>query len=107
MAFSGLHVTFGYVGGPPNSGPATTPIYGAMTSADDPATGTTSTASAPTGTAGQFPMASVYAAADSWLCVGASPSDPLQATSVRRFIPATTVVDFFCAPGDKIKWVAA
>lgn len=107
MAFSGLHVTFGFVGGPPNSGSSSSPIYGAMTSSDDPATGVNSTASAPAATAGQYPMASVYAAADSWICVAASPGDPAQAASVRRFIPATTTVDFFCAAGDKIKWVAA
>lgn len=111
MAFSGLHVTWGFVGGAPNAAPSNTPIYGAMTASEDPASGVVSTTTAPQPAAGQYPMASVHAFADSWVCVGPNPQDPSQATSTRRFIPAyTTCIDgvaFFCTAGDKIKWVAA
>lgn len=106
MAFSGLHVTFGYSGGH-GSRSKGTPIYGKMTSSELPASGTASVAVAPAILDDRDPMASVYAVADSWLTVGPAPADPNVAASTRRFIPATTLIDFICDAGDKIRWVAA
>ena len=110
MALSGLNVTFGVMYLNQNR-VSVAPIYGPSTSSDTMATAATSSVSAPTVANLQFqaPMASVYASADAWITVGANPADPSvdSPSGGRRFIPATTPVDFLCNSGDKVRWAAA
>lgn len=113
MPFAGFNVTFGYFQTSNSQGVA--PLYGPMTGSQNMTVGAgeTSQAVAPTPSSISpglaYPMASVYAAADSWICVGAVPGDPTASSPVngRRFIPALTLIDFLCNPGDKVRWSLA
>lgn len=113
MAFAGLNVTFGFIQASAPSGQQITaiaPIYGPSTASQTMAAAATSTVSAASGKSlALVPMASIYAAADSWVTIGQNPPDPAvdQPVGGRRFIPATTPIDIFCSPGDKVRWSAA
>ncbi len=111
MAFAGLNVTFGFIKTSNNQPLSPAPIYGPMTSSDNMGSPGTSAVSAPEPTPNttSIPMASVYAAVDSWITVGIDPADPSEDSPIggKRFIPATTVIDFFCNPGDFVRWDTA
>lgn len=110
MAFSGFNVTFGLM--ILNQGRTTiAPIYGPSTASDLMDTDGTSSVSAPVISNPNInaAVASVYSSVDAWCTVGASPADPSadNPSGGRRFIPASTPVDFLCDPGDKVRWAAA
>lgn len=114
MAFAGLNVTFGTL--VIQNGVAVAPIYGPATASENPAAPSAGSAVAPSRPAQgnqpgivNMPIASVWAAADSWICFGplGGINDPSVATSGRRFIPITTLVDVFVNPGDSFRWTTA
>jgi hypothetical protein len=110
MAFAGLNVTFGSIQMSQAQQVAIAPIYGPASASENMAAGATSAVSCPAGKNGFASMVSVYAAADSWVTIGqGTPADPSAAspTGGKRFIPAATLVDIFCSPGDKVRWSLA
>lgn len=104
MAFAGLHAVTGYKGGIGFRGSEKNDEFKIVAS-QSVATGTLSTLTAPahSNEYGQ-PYFRIYAAADSWVAIGANPD---QAADPRILVKATTVTDIVASPGDKIKWVAA
>lgn len=108
MAFAGLNVTFGYLFVNQQQ-LGVSPVYGPNMSSNNMTVAGTSSVSAPVSTSVQTPLASVYAAVDSWITVGPTPPDPSVDSPAggRRFIPATVMVDFLCEPGDKVRWAPA
>lgn len=107
MAFTGAHFVTGYKGGfgfrkaPVADGQAPLNIVGS----ESTATGTKSTLQAPDYSSefGQ-PWLQVYAAADSWVAVGANP-DP--SANPRILVKGLTTTLIPVKPGDFWKWVAA
>lgn len=106
MAFTGIHVTAGYIG----------PLYGrnqtqhaallsrvanseSMTSA-----GITTIAAPEHHQTMGAPVFRVQAAADSWVSIGSTPN---ASTGPRTLCRAGEDYDVFVEPGDKLAWVAA
>lgn len=52
-------------------------------------------------------VASVYATADLWLTVGETPADPSVSGGARLPVPASTVIQLYLEPSDKLRWSAA
>ena len=108
MAFSGVHVAFGYAGVRgvlTTVGPSASSIFRIVSSENVTAAGK-STAVAPTDANTFFgePVARVTAAADSFVAFGAAPD---ASTGARDFIPAGETRDYVVKAGDKMAWVAA
>ena len=104
MAFAGLHAVAGYKGGYGfRKTPSTDGFH--VTASQSVSSATLSTLVAPDFSLefGQ-PWMRLYAAADSWVSIGAAPD---QTADPRFLVKATTVTDVAVQPGDKIKWVAA
>lgn len=111
MAFAGFNVTFGYVR-VNKAGQIMVPIYGPSASSNNitaPATSTAFPSTSPPAGSGWEPVASLYAAADSWVTVGPNPPDPGSDAPAggRRLIQATTPTDILCSVGDKIRVASA
>lgn len=105
--FVGLHVAFCYVGGI-NYPTSVLSIYGPVQSAETMDEPGISTASAPAYSGRYLEcMMTVTTQVDAWITTGPTPADPSLPNSPRRIVFANTPVDFFCAPGDKVAWVAA
>lgn len=104
MAFSGLHVVCAYAGSM-SKRDKSQPIMGDIRWSESPSSGapTTNAAPNPSDSMGD-PMFRIYAAADSWVAVGANPDET---TNPRFLVPAATEYDVFVEPGDKLAWVAA
>lgn len=110
MAFSGFHVVFGYASGSMGGNGRDTDagLLSDVTSAQTMAAAATSTAAAPDKSrGGARPMAVLYASADSWYTVGATPADPTGASSPRDMVMAGERREIFVDPGDKIRWALA
>lgn len=104
MALSGLTVTCSYTG-TPSYNPSAPPLLSLLVWQETPSTGVVTTNAAPGANAAYGPCVfEVYASADSYVSYGASPAS---AGTLRVFVPAATVCDFICQPGDKLAWVAA
>jgi hypothetical protein len=104
MAFAGLHAVAGYRGAPGFRGNPSGDVF-QITGSQSVATGTLSTLTAPaiSEEKGQ-PVFRVYAAADSWVSVGAAPNE---AADPRILVKGLVITDILAKPGDKLKWVAA
>ncbi len=104
MALPSFSVTCNYTG-TPTFNQSAPPLPGALVWQEAVATGTASTNTVPGANAQQGPcVLTVYAAADSWFSYGANPDSN---ASPRVPVPATTLLYFIAAPGDKFMWQAA
>ncbi|MBX5132530.1 hypothetical protein HJB80_07615 [Rhizobium lentis] len=104
MALSGLHIVCGYAGSQ-TARYTSQAVLGKIMWSEAPASGVTSTNSAPVASdiAGD-PIFRLNAAADSWVSIGKTPD----ATSGTRFIVrAGADYDVYAQPGDKLQWIAA
>ncbi|MBB2794421.1 UNVERIFIED_ORG: hypothetical protein GGD58_003291 [Rhizobium pisi] len=104
MAFSGLHVVCGYAGSQAQRW-ASQALLGKIAWSEAPATGVTSTNSAPASSdIAADPIFRINAAADSWVSIGPTPN----ATSGTRFlVRAGADYDIYAQQGDKFQWIAA
>lgn len=104
MALPAFSVTCNY-SGTPTYNQSTPPLPAAIVWQEAPATGAVSTNTVPGANGQQGPcVLTVYATADSWFSYG---PDPDSAGAKRVPVPATTLLYFIAAPGDKIMWQAA
>lgn len=105
MAFSGMHIVFGYAGSNTNRNTGAellTPVASEnLTSA-----GTTTKAAPPASGALGQPMVQLRAAADSWASIGPNPN-AANDTVVRVLVPAGQPVEVYCNPGDRVAWASA
>jgi hypothetical protein len=103
MAFSGLHVEFGYQ---KKGAVNPSPILGKLVSSEDPASGVATTGGAPGLGPDGDPAVNLSASADSWVSFGQPPGDPSNAATARRLVRANVPLPCFVSPGDQVKWVA-
>lgn len=104
MAFSGMHVEFGYQ---KKGAVNPSPILGHLTASDTMATAATTANSGPQPAAYGDPMVNISASADSYVSFGQPPADPNLTTTPRRLIRANVPLPCFIEPGDFVRWVAA
>lgn len=109
MAFAGVNITFGYVS--QSFGDAIGDVVHAYPmlsyNVTNPATTTLGCPTPPSGEKG-ITLATVYAAADSWITVGATPPDPAADGAFGRIlIKASTYQFVLVKPGDKVRTAAA
>lgn len=103
MAFAGLHAEAGYRGSLGFRGNPTTDFI--ATGSQSVSSATVSTLALPAISEEKgLPLFRVYAAADSWVSVGAAPN---QAADPRILVKGLTHTYIPGSPGDKIAWVAA
>lgn len=103
MALSGIHVACGFAGidGFESSVPE---IIKDVVWSESPASGVTSTNSAPNTGGSGSPVFRVDVSADAYVSVGPSPN---ASVSPRHFVRAGSPYDIGVKPGDKFQWVAA
>lgn len=110
MAFSGVHIIWGFAGGDGYSS-AKQPLMIDPQRSETIAAGGTTTQSAPGG-GHRRPVARVRAPLDSWVAYGPTAPDASQAVAsttntARYFVPANTDCDHYVNPGDKMNSVSA
>lgn len=109
MAFAGVNVTFGYVSQSYGDaiGDVIHPYPLGSQNGTNPFTTTAGCPSPPSGEKG-ICMATIYAAADSWITVGGTPADPASDPAGGRiFVKASTYQFVLVKPGDKVRSAAA
>jgi hypothetical protein len=109
MAFSGVHIIWGFAGGDGYNSAKAALMTDPQRSETILAGGTT-TLTAPGG-GHRKPVARVRALVDSWVAYGSAP-DASQAiasttSTARYFVPANTDCDHYVTPGDKMNSVSA
>ncbi|MBO3760028.1 hypothetical protein [Ciceribacter sp. L1K22] len=106
MAFTGLHVTAGYVGPLYNRGRTqnATLLSNIVNSQTLTEAGTTTLTAPGHHDSMGAPVFRIQAAADSWVSIGVSPN---ASSGVRTLCRAGQDYDLFVEPGDKVAWVAA
>jgi hypothetical protein len=104
MAFTGLHVEFGYQ---KKGAVNPSPILGRLVSSEDPASQVATTGGAPQFSTDGDPMVNLSASADSWVSFGQPPADPSLPATPRRLVRAGVPLPCFVNPGDNVRWVAA
>lgn len=106
MAFTGLHITAGYVG--PSYGRSLTKnaaLFTRITGSESMSAGGTTTMVAPASHESMGPpVLRVQAAADAWVAIGQNPN---ASSGPRTLCRAGEDYDFFVEPGDKLQWAAA
>lgn len=105
MAFAGVHVVCGYLGGLGFRGTSRPDVINNVSWTEGVATATLSTNAAPAYSEEYgSPVFVIYAVADTWFAYGAAPD---QTANPRVLVKAGTPTTIMVEPGDKFKWVAA
>lgn len=109
MAFAGVNIGFGYVSQSFGDaiGDVIHPYPLLSYNVTNPATTTLGCPAPPSGEKG-ITIATIYAAADTWISVGPTPADPAADGAFGRILCKATTYQFVLVrPGDKVRCAAA